>query len=127
MALPFSCLRSSRWRSLLPSGLSPEEERGGFGEGPLEVLVAHLGAAAGFGLAVGRSVALDQAGVGEEVLDPREAVDSADLLRNGPELPLVNTKFDDLPRGVEAWEVLPATVVGRRFPRCRSTSERRKS
>ncbi len=60
--------------------VAPEEERGGFGEGPLEVLVAHLGVAAALRLAIGGPVPLDQAGVGEEVLDPGKAVDGADLV-----------------------------------------------
>lgn len=44
------------------------------------MLVAHLAAAGGFLLAVGGALSLDQAGIGEEVLDAREAVNGADLV-----------------------------------------------
>ncbi len=66
----------------LAFGVVPEEERGGFGEGPLEMDVAHLGAAAGLRLAVGGAIAFDQARVGEKVLNPRKAVDGLNLVEN---------------------------------------------
>ena len=65
---------------LLGAFVSSQEETSGFGEGPLKVDVADF-VVFGAGLFPGGfSRAFDQAGVGDEVLDPGEAMDIVDLV-----------------------------------------------
>ena len=70
----------------LPIALSlrvvAQEHDSGFGEGPLQVDVADLGAGGAITLAGRLLGALDEPGVGDEVLDPGEAVDLADLVED---------------------------------------------
>ena len=65
-----------------------EEEDGRLGEGPLEMDVADLASARTQALARGLLGALDEPGVGGEVLDAREAVNVVDLVedRQGEDL-----------------------------------------
>ncbi len=62
--------------------VGPEKEGGRFGEGPLQVDVADLAAGGAKALAGGLLGALDQTGIGSEVLHPGEAVDVVDLIED---------------------------------------------
>jgi hypothetical protein len=75
---------------LLPDGVAAQKQRGRFGEGPLEVDIAHLGSGQLFRL-TGRLVgSLYQASVGEKVLDPREAAQVVNLVEQGQREDLSN-------------------------------------
>ena len=63
-------------------GALAEKRHGGFGEGPLQVDVADLGAPETVGLAGGFPGALDQAAVGGELLHAVEASDVVDLVED---------------------------------------------
>jgi len=63
-------------------GIVLEEEHGGFGEGPFEMGVADLLAAVTLSLPGGFFGALDQPGIGSEVLNPGEAVDLVDFIEH---------------------------------------------
>jgi hypothetical protein len=58
-----------------------EKQDGGFGEGPFEVGIANLLAGGAVALAGGFLGTLDEPAVGDELLDPWEAVDIVDLLQ----------------------------------------------
>ena len=61
-----------------------EDGDGGLTEGPFEMGVADLGASGGPGPLAGRGLfALDEAGIGGEVLDGGEAADVVDLIEKG--------------------------------------------
>ena len=81
-SLPLSVLSLELLQEGLALGVLPEEQDGGLGEGPLQVDVADLLAPRPELLAGGLLRALDQAGVGGEVLDGGEALDVVDLVED---------------------------------------------
>src|SRR5690606_36350652 len=81
LALPVLLLQALE--VLLPLRVAPQKQRRGFGEGPLQVDVADLLALPGLLLAGRLMGAFDQAGVGEEIANPRETGDVVDLVEQG--------------------------------------------
>src|SRR3972149_1659042 len=67
----------------LAARVAMQEADSGFGEGPLEMGAADLGAARAEALAIGAVLGLDEAAVGAEVLHAREARDGVDLVEDG--------------------------------------------
>src|SRR5436305_1606151 len=63
--------------------IAAQEQGGGFGEGPLEVDIAHFAARSLFLLAVRFMGSLHQARVGEKVLDSGEAAEVVNLVEQG--------------------------------------------
>ena len=86
--LSLSVLALELFEQALTFGVFSKEQDGGLGEGPLEMGVADLPPARAETLAGGFPGALDEAGVGGEVLDRGEAVDVVDLVedRQGEDL-----------------------------------------
>jgi hypothetical protein len=70
-------------QQLLSPRRMAEEEHGGFREGPLQVDVAHLGAAGAGGLPGGLVRALDSPRVGGELLDAIESREVVNLREDG--------------------------------------------
>src|SRR5215218_7352189 len=65
---------------LAPWRVPAQEQGGGFGEGPLEMDVAHLATCRLLDLVVGFMPSLDQPSVGQEVLDAGKALQVVDLV-----------------------------------------------
>ena len=81
--LGLSVLALELLEEALALGVVAQEQDGGLGEGPLEVDVADLAASGAEPFAGGLLRALDEAGVGGEILDPGEAADVVDLVEEG--------------------------------------------
>lgn len=75
---------------LLPGYVATQKQRGGFGEGPLEVDVAHLATRRLLDLARRLVGSLDQATIGQELLNPGKAVDDVNLIEQGQRQDLPN-------------------------------------
>ena len=80
--LGFTVFLLESFFELQPLGVSPEKEDGSFGEGPLEVGVADLLPGSAVAFAGGFLGALDEASVGDEVLDAWEAADVVDFVKD---------------------------------------------
>ncbi len=66
----------------LAFGIFPQEQHRSLAEGPLQEDIADLGAGGAIGLAGGLLAALDQATLGDEVLDPWKTLEIMDLIQN---------------------------------------------
>jgi hypothetical protein len=66
----------------LAFGALGQEQHGGLREGPLQIGIADLGAAAAQNLAGSALLALHQPAVGRELLDAREASNVVDLIQD---------------------------------------------
>lgn len=106
-ALALAVLRLKSPRHLLAFLAVAHKEGGSFGEGPLEMRVADLRSPGSEPLAGRAVLALDQPGIGEEVLDSGEAVDVVDLVedRHGEDLA-------DAGDGPEAVEGIGIVLLG---------------
>ena len=81
LSLPVLLFNASE--EFLTDGIAPQKQHGGFGEGPLEVDIAHLATGRLRRLSCRFVDSLTQAAVGDEILDPREALDVVDLVEQG--------------------------------------------
>ena len=63
--------------------IRPKEKHGSFGESPLQVHVSNLCASGSESFSRGGFLALDESGVGGEVLDTLEAGDIVNLVEQG--------------------------------------------
>src|SRR5688572_20461257 len=82
-SLSLSMLLLQSGEILLRRRVAPQEKRGRFGESPLEVDIAHFASSPFFRLAGRLMDSLYQAGVGEKILDSREAAEVVNLIKQG--------------------------------------------
>jgi hypothetical protein len=90
----------------LAFGALGQEQHGGFREGPLQIGIADLGAAAAHDLAGRALLALHQPAVGGELLDAREASNVVDLIQDRQRQDVANPR--QRPQQLEA--VIGSTV-----------------
>jgi hypothetical protein len=81
--LPLAVLLFKPREILLSHRVASQKQGGGFGEGPLEMDIPHLGSGQLFCLAGRFMRPLDQASVGEKVLDPGEPAEVVNLVEQG--------------------------------------------
>ncbi len=90
LSLPVILLQASE--VFLPYGVTAQEEGGRFGESPFEMDIAHLAAGLLFRLAGGLMGTLDQASVGDKVLDSGKAAEVVNLIEQGQREDLSNAR-----------------------------------